>query len=73
MTIFTKVIFYFLCRPCKLALNNNQHQGCREQKALFGVLATAVQETEIQVIPKEYSGEEKESGTYKGKSHEAVL
>ena len=42
-------------------------------ESLFGVLRIAIWETEIQVKPKECSGEEKASGAYKGKRHEAVL
>ena len=40
--------------------NNNQYQGCKVQRALFGVLRIAIRETQIQVKQKESSGEEKE-------------
>lgn len=54
--------FYFLCSPCKLLLNNYQHQGCKEQKTLCEVLGTAIQETQIQAIPEDGSEEETDSG-----------
>ena len=48
-------------------LNNNQYQGCKEQRTLFRVLGIAIRETQTQVKLKEDFREEKVA--YKGKSH----
>ena len=50
-------------------LNNNQYWGCKEQRALFGVLGIAILEAQIGV---KLSFQEKEPGTYKDKSHKFV-
>ena len=47
--------------------NNNQYGGCKEQRALFGVLRIAIWEGKIWIKPKKCSTEEKESGANKYK------
>ena len=53
-----------LCQPKKKKL-----QEAIRKKVYLGVLRNAIQKTRIWIKPK-YSKEEKESGTYKGISHE---
>ena len=49
-------------RQRPMLLNNNQYQGFIKQRALFGVLGIAIQETQIWVKPKECCKEEKVRG-----------
>ena len=67
------VFLSILLCPKGVLLTNNQYKGRKEQRALFGVLKIATQETQTQVKLKVYSREEKESGVYKGKNHKAVV
>ena len=51
--------------------NNSQFWGCKEQRALFGALGIAIQETDSG--KSQCSGEDKSfEGAYKDKSHKIV-
>lgn len=52
------VIYFPLSSNTYQMSNNNQYQGCKEQRDLFGVLGVAVQETQIWGKSKECSKEE---------------
>ena len=51
--------------------DKNQYQGCKEQTAVFGVLRTALWETQTHV--KQCCREEREPGSHKGKKNLKVV
>lgn len=53
-------------------VNNNQYQGCKEQRALLEGYLKNCWETDSGKI-KSVPGKRKSQGLTKGKSHEAVL